>query len=379
MLSKLLRFGLLGFLLTGCSTLTHLQNSMFPSTSSTAKQNAAATPATAPTTVGPAKHVALLLPLSGDLANAGSAIQAGFNDEYQSNPNKPTVKVYDTSQATAINDLYDQAANDGADYIVGPLDKTNVANLQSRGDIKVITIALNSTGNASNSPDFYQFGLSPTDEAQLAADKASQDGHHSALLITPSGSWGDGIANALRQRWQSDGGVIVGSVSVSNNSNLTSQIRQLLQVNGQTRRQDIDAIFLITQPVLARQIKPLLKFYFAGDVPVYSTSLIYTGWTNTAADQDLNGVEFCDMPLVLAQQGQWSQVRQQLTLSQPATMQQYIRLYGLGWDAALLTQEFNQLPNGISGATGSLYTDNQQRILRHLPWAVFQNGNATVM
>jgi uncharacterized protein len=369
MLARLLRFCLLGFLLTGCTSMSSISNPW---------ANEATPPVTTPISAPTAPHhIALLLPQQGDLANAAKIIQAGFNDAYQQSINKPTIKVYDTSQNQSINNIYDQAINDGADYVVGPLDKNNVASLQSHS-IKVITIALNSTDSSNTTANLYQFGLSPIDEAQQVADKASQEGHHAALLITPAGSWGNNIATALQQRWQNDGGTIVGSMNISNSTNLNNQVRQLLEVQGNTRRQDVDAIFLIAQPVMARQIKPLLKFYYANDIAVYSTSLVYSGTTNSAADTDLDGIKFCDMPLVLNQNGPWSQVRQQFTLSQPGTFQQYIRLYGLGWDAALLTQQFSQLSNGnIDGATGNLHLDNQQHILRQLNWAVFSAGNPT--
>jgi uncharacterized protein len=317
----------------------------------------------------------LLLPQQGDFANAAKVIQAGFNDAYQQNTNKPIVKVYDTSQGQSIETLYNQAVSEGADFIIGPLEKNNVTVLQNY-NTKVFTIALNTTPGASVSPYFYEFSLSPTDEADQVADKASQDGHHAALLITPEGSWGDNIATSLQRRWIANGGTIIVHISVGNNANvLSNQIRQLLQVQGNSRRQDFDVIFLVAQPVVARQIKPMLKLYNAGDVPVYSSSLVYTGLENSVADKDLDGIHFCDMPLVLDQNNHWSQVRQQFTMSQPGTSQQYLRLYGFGWDAALLTEQFNQLKSGgVDGATGMLYLGNQQEILRRLNWAVFSNG-----
>jgi len=365
MLARLIRFCLIGFLLTGCTSVTNFHHAMVSSPAPSAAVSAPTAP----------HQIALLLPQQGDLANPAKVIQAGFNNAYQQNANKPVVRVYDTSQGQSIDALYDQAVSDGADFIIGPLDKNNVMSLQSH-TIKVFTVALNTTPAVSTSPNLYEFGLSPTDEAMQVADKASQDGHRAALLIAPQGSWGDNIANTLQQRWLADGGTIVDKISVGNNSNmLNTQIRQLLQAQGDTRRQDFDVVFLMTQPVIARQIKPMLKLYNAGDVPVYSTSLVYTGLENSVADKDLDGIHFCDMPLVLDQNDQWSQVRQQFTMSQPGTSQQYLRLYGFGWDAALLTEQFNQLHSGgVNGATGKLYLDNRQEILRRLNWAVFSNG-----
>jgi hypothetical protein len=306
-------------------------------------------------------QVALLLPLTGGLANAGKAIQAGFNAGYAAGSVHPTVKVYDTVDGS-ITSIYQQAIKDGANYVVGPLDKQKVAELSKSGDVKVNTIALNDAAGSAVVPLYYQFSLSPNAEAAQAADKASKAGYHTALLITPSGSWGEDIAKSLQTEWQKDGGSITESLSVSNDENLSEKIKGLSQ--------KVDVVFLIARPSLAREIKPLL----ASHLPVYSTSLIYSGLLNSDKDKKLNGVMFCDEPLVLASDGQWASVRQQLTLSQPVSVQQYIRLYGLGFDAALLTQNLSAINSGINGATGQLTLGSDQHIVRRLSWAVFQAG-----
>ncbi len=51
-------------------------------------------------------------------------------------------------------------------------------------------------------------------------------------------------------------------------------------------------VFLLSYPSKARQIMPLLKYYYAGDVPVYATSSVYTGGVNVMKDRDLNGIIF---------------------------------------------------------------------------------------
>ena len=77
----------------------------------------------------PAKIVALL-PLSGPLGEAGKAVQEGLATAYFTALNQgwqlPTITSYDTHQYT-IEQLYAQAVRDGADLIIGPLEKDNVA------------------------------------------------------------------------------------------------------------------------------------------------------------------------------------------------------------------------------------------------------------
>jgi len=371
MVAKSLRLGfscLCFIALSGCSSQMS-SSTAAPVSNLTSQPAIAAVVAPATLSAQPQPtQVALLLPLNGGLENAGKAIQAGFNAGYARSAIHPTIKVYDTSSGD-ITSIYQQAIKDGANYVVGPLDKNKVTALSKSGDIKVNTIALNEAEGTPTSvvPQFYQFSLSPNAEAVQVADKASQAGYHTALLITPSGAWGDDIARTLQAEWQKDGGTVVGSLAVSTDEKLKEKIDSLPQ--------NADVIFLIARPSLAREINPLLK----NNIPVYSTSLVYSGLINSEKDKNLNGIRFCDEPLVLDSSGQWAVMRQQITISEPVFIQQYIRLYGLGFDAAGLTQNFSGINSGINGATGQLSLGSDQHIVRRLTWAIFQKGipNAT--
>src|SRR5699024_10738442 len=70
------------------------------------------------------QHVAVLLPESGPLAAAASAIRDGMMTAYYSalhagNPT-PELRFYDTSQGN-VQAVYQQAVNDGAEFVIGPL------------------------------------------------------------------------------------------------------------------------------------------------------------------------------------------------------------------------------------------------------------------
>ena len=62
------------------------------------------------------------------------------------------------------------------------------------------------------------------------------------------------------------------------------------------RRQDIDLIVLFTNSAQAKSIKPLLSYYYASKIPVYSSSHVFDGQTKNS---DLEGIIFNDMPWVL--------------------------------------------------------------------------------
>jgi len=91
-------------------------------------------------------QIALLLPLHGKFAKMGQAVRDGFMTAYYANlkmlSKSPKIKIYDTSENDVIN-LYQQAVNDGARFVVGPLTKENVAKLASYNNLKVTDLALN--------------------------------------------------------------------------------------------------------------------------------------------------------------------------------------------------------------------------------------------
>ncbi len=349
------------------------------------------------------KNMALLVPLHGSLAATGEAIRNGFLAAYYAaekrNINMPHLKIYDTTTQN-INVVYQKAVQEGASLVIGPLLKDDLKQLLASGNISVPTLALNTLPDSSRAnKNLFQFGLSPLDEAQQAANRAWQHGSRNAVIIASNSEWGQSIAKVFAQTWTSLGGNIVAQLSVSSSSNLAQQISELLQVNLSDqnydqlhrilrtniryvprRRNDIDVVYLATQPVDARQIVPLLKYYYAGDIPVYSISQIYGG-DSSKPDHDLNGVYFCDMPWVLSpgkESVELQQLRRQIETIWPLSYSRNVKLYALGVDAfkiALKLQQIQTMPQfSINGATGELYLDQAQHIYRRLQWARFQNG-----
>ncbi len=166
--------------------------------------------------------------------------------------------------------------------------------------------------------------------------------------------------------------------SFKSTQDLEAKIRSLLKVKEHQRRQDADMIFLATSPEIARQVKPLLDFYYAEDLPVYATSSIYTGMPAPNEDQDLNGIQFCDMPWVLQQSSQLQEIHHVMEKLWPASINRSPRFFALGMDAYQLATQLGKLQSlpsyGISGFTGRLKLNNHQRIQRELICAKFELG-----
>src|SRR5690606_32760795 len=109
------------------------------------------------------RQVALLLPLQGTLEKSGKAVRDGFMAAYYAAKNRdtrvPEVRIFDTSGGN-IDQVYQLALDDGAEFIVGPLEKESLAQLNLRLNLPVPTLALNEVDNAFGYPEgLYQFGL----------------------------------------------------------------------------------------------------------------------------------------------------------------------------------------------------------------------------
>jgi outer membrane PBP1 activator LpoA protein len=343
-----------------------------------------------------APHIALLVPLSGPLANSGQAIKSGFTAAiYDARSNSGnlsnSLQTYDTHNAD-ITALYSQAVKAGATVVIGPLQKDQVAALEKMGTLPVPTLALNYTSTgAVSSQRLYQFALSPQDEARQAAEKAWQDGHHRALIIASSESWSAPIVKSFKQTWHALGGQVIDTVSYNNGGRLDQTIKQALRSNDPdkkkanktssttaNRRQDVDMIFLVATPKMGRQINPLLKFYYAGDLPVYATAQIFGGNNNPMQNKDLDGIRFCDIPWVFDESTTIRHAKQQMGSILPNASAQQSKLFAFGYDAYSLSKHLNPPSlssyTGIPGMTGTLYLDNHQ-IFRQLEWAQFQSGS----
>ncbi|MCZ6718545.1 MAG: penicillin-binding protein activator [Gammaproteobacteria bacterium] len=361
------------------------------------------------------RQIALLLPFTGQFSQAAAAVRDGFLAAWYVDSTaeaKPIVMVYDAS-AFNVRVAYQRALEQGADFVVGPLEKNAVAALVDSGPLPVTTLALNRyEGNSQAAqgdplgpaiPRLLQFGLSPEDEARQVAERTWFDGHVMALVITPEGDWGDRVFSAFSDHWQELGGKVVEhEVYVSEASDLSAPIKRLLNVDSSDsriksinntlkqnmksesrRRQDVDFVFMAAVPRKGRQICPQLRFHHAADVPIYSTSHIFSGTTDRRADNDMNGVAFPDMPWVLDPAHSHSDLQTSLANNWTQEMTRYKRLYALGIDSYRVIPHLGKLAvqrfARFEGETGSLQMDKKGRIHRQLIWAQFVRGEPQLL
>ncbi|MGB1239860.1 MAG: penicillin-binding protein activator, partial [Pseudomonadales bacterium] len=239
-------------------------------------------------------HIAIALPQSGKYAKAASAIKNGIQLIAATRP-ELQISHIDTTNMGDASEIINQATQLNADMVIGPLNKDLVGQLTQYGNLSIPTLALNST--VIGAGNLYQLSLSSEGEARDAAVRAFNDGRRNMLILTSSDDKGQQAANAFAQQFNALGGQVLSTTLYNTQEgNVTNAVAQMLQINqgrvralqkkmktGQLRhaiksmrRKDADGIFLIASLGDAIQIGPSISYFYASDMPLYSTSKIFT-------------------------------------------------------------------------------------------------------
>ena len=355
------------------------------------------------------RQIALLLPLSGSNATAGKAVQNGFFGAYFSAvaglQDAQQIRVYDVGKAGGARQAYTAAVEDGAEFVVGPLLRRSVNDLADEILLPVPALALNYLPQGYQPPPgLYQFALAPEDEAAAAARRAMADDNQRAVALVPNNEWGRRVLTSFATELESLGGTLLDyrtfqpsnqdfsieieglmalSHSINRHRRLRANIGGSLQFDPR-RRQDTDFVFLAANAPVGRLIKSQLKFHYSGDLPVYSTSFIYS--MDGRSNADLNGLMFADTPWVISPQA-WIADLPGLYADYWPAERRLGRLHAMGYDAYHLVAELFDLENDtfrgrmdeLNGATGRLYLDEDGRVHRRLAWAQFQGGEPVAL
>jgi uncharacterized protein len=344
-------------------------------------------------------RIALMLPFSGRLQKVSEAIQNGFMyGFYQDASRQAEIEIIDaSSDPIKFNLQYEQAIQNGADFVVGPIDKALINMLQDRNGLDVPTLTLNYADDENTSGlNLYQFGLRPEDEAEQIADYALTQGRYHAATLVPDTDWGLRLLQAFKQRFEKLGGHVVGTETYPSRKNdyadsikrllhlvSSNQRKSILQkVLGEPvefdsrRRQDIDMIFIAANARQARLIKPQLKFHHAQNVPVYATSHVSSSAGTADSDRDLNDILYADIPWMLDQN--ISADVENISSLWPTQSKNFSRLFALGIDAYKIIPALRRLminpAESLDANTGKLTVDKNGRVHRNLLMATYQKG-----
>ena len=332
-------------------------------------------------------HIALLLPLEGRLAGAGEAVLAGAVDQlytlFPDPSRRPNLTALNSTQPAGVRALYRQAVADGADLVIGPLIKDDVALLRQLAQRSVPIIALNQTDSmaGSSNRNWMSLSLAPEDEARQIADVAFGQACRHAIVVGMNTDRGARLLSSFTERWTHHGGRIRGQLVADNPADTNAEMGKLLgsgssdqriraverafdlPVDARGRgRSDFECIFMLApDAATARSWRPLLVFHMTGDIPVYATSAINDGVSDTR-NRDLNGVVFVETPAMLP----------------PEMTDRLSRLRALGRDALTLAQHWQQTTETqqwvVRGQTGLLRRKKDGSVERALELATFDGA-----
>jgi uncharacterized protein len=340
--------------------------------------------------------------VTGRAAGAAISVRDGFMTSYYQTPaeERPRVRIYDTGTQSVAQAL-SAAASAGADFVVGPLTREEVAAAADFPGARAPLLALNFLPPEHVAPArFYQYALSPEDEARLVARRVLEDQHRRGVALVPAGDWGARVLGAFRQELIAGGGDLLATgliepgrtdfsdtiTEVLRISDSTARLKRLESILGTKlqfeprRRNDIEFIFAPAQASVERLLRPQLRFHYAGDIPTYATSDAFE--PDLHANDDLDGLMFPDMPWMLG--GDLAEaVRAATQNAWPSGGPQRGRLFAFGFDAFRLAQALRRagprdVPS-VDGLTGHLTFDDERRVRRDIGWAQVRNGELKLL
>ncbi len=347
----------------------------------------------------PPGRVAVLLPESGSLKAAAMAIRDGIMSAYLQRPASTQITFYATGDdPDSVLAGYFEAADDGAEWIIGPLDRASVEALLNLAGLATPVLALNEIPDRQGltrglAQQVYGISLAQDREAASVARRMAHLGYENVAILAPEDTWGERIAAAFRGEFVQSGGRILVEARYLPYQNDHSQVLEsALRIDQSkarkkrledrlgielefepVRRSDVEAIFLAATPDQGRLLAPQLRFFDAGDIPTFATSRVFSGVLDPTRNQDLDGL---NVPLTA-----W-QIRHPLPTSMPALNSlregQFGPLFAIGMDAWNLLPwlELMRLDPGFifSGATGDWSMTAQGDLFREPAWGKISDG-----
>ena len=234
--------------------------------------------------------VTVLLPLSGDWANAGRAIRDGILFEYQER--QTTVGVALTvidSESLTPEQLIATGQSTDTEFVIGPLQKDKIAILlESKPRMPLLLLNRVQTNALLLKSPTYSLSLAVEDDAESTINQIAREVDQARVVVFHSDSpLGVRSAQAIRQQLTVVGGshagqfilddkkpetAITQAFGVTDSENRRRELSKTLGLRLEHTpriRQDMSAVVVHTDPKKAQRIRPLLDFYYLDQTPVY--------------------------------------------------------------------------------------------------------------
>lgn len=359
----------------------------------------------------PPARIAVLLPTEGSLGAAGAAIRDGLVSAWLDHPARSELTFLPVAEdPTSALAAYREAERGGFEWIIGPLRRESVQLIVDQPGAAVPGLLLNWPERPTPGPftaaeptppagetDFFSLSLSQEAEARAVAEHMLASGHRQAILLLADNGWGERTEQAFMDAYLEGGGEVVSLERFrAGDADHSTKLTRLLQIEDgrerrrrlqsllnlplefeDSRRDDFGAFFMAADPALGRQLKPQLRFFDAGEKPVYAMSRVYAGRPDPSADGDLNGV--------MVPATRWA-LRTDASEDAPlASLRSgaFGNLHALGrdaWDILPWLEMMAREPGfAFPGAIGDLALSPGGRLQRTPVWAEFRRGRLTAL
>ena len=346
------------------------------------------------------KRIGVLLPLTGNFRAHAKALQYGLITAASEQETAPQLIFIDSQQSP--EQITTALKQQLVDFVIGPLLRDQVDLISLQQDWPWPTLFLNSRDPGQPKRDNHFFyALSLEDEASQMAELFQQKGYQHPVVISARNNISQRMQQHFASQWQALGHPTPELYQFSAKAELESIVSSLLETDSSQNRirsisglvssnikleaephsrLDIDAIYLLADPVQTRLFKPYVDVSVnqtAPRLPVYASSRSFSASLDRNEQRDLNGLTFTEMPWMLGEQSsvQLREQYQQLFTDQDEILQ---RLYAMGHDAYQLIARLKQqqhLPALVfSGLTGQLSLDKDGSVVRRLSWASYRNN-----
>ena len=337
--------------------------------------------------------LAVLLPYGGPLEQIAQVITNGIVAAQMQDAAGPELRFYASGPDVAAT--YGTAIADGAAAVIGPLRKAEVAALAGLS-LPRPTLALNNPKSPVTQANLFRLSLDPADEALASVRWLVTAGHREVAMLYVDDAWGERQRDLYTAALAAQGGRLRAAIPFkAAATDFAASLRTLFAdrlalsaippVDGevppsQWASPGPQALIVIASATDARQIALAVAYVGLRELPVVTTSQVWSGNPDARADADLDGLVFCDSPWSLSRTtaagdgGPLAAAR----AAAPQLDRQSPRLLALGADAYRVAAQLrlghtvDSLPDG---ATGMLSLDADGAFHRHgLGCARFSGG-----
>ncbi len=330
----------------------------------------------------PPRRMAVLLPLTGDMAVAASPVRDGLLTAYYSEHRaKPELHFYDTGSTPAgTQAAYQKAVAEGADFVLGPLGRDQVSALFA-APLQVPVLALNrGTTDATPPNGSASFALAPEDDGIAAAEYLLARKARRVLVLVGSEDSLRRSASALGRHLDERGGSVVRTLAIGDKPDVPA-LQQALQTLAQDP-EGVDAVFMAVKGAQARVLTPLLALTGFSGKPQVATPQLLSGTGKPEDDKALDGIAFPTEAWGVRSVSSLPPAQSTGELL-PTARGPAAKLYAFGHDAWMLSAYLERLARRadatLPGATGTLRVDGYGNVLREPVWSTFSDGRIVAL